>query len=61
MMDRLTSERLRDVIAENADLTCRIITAKQDDAERVTNAIKASDGKRLMYRESVDNPSYLVG
>jgi len=136
MMDRLTAERLRSVIAENADLTCRIVTdeypayrpalkpfegghdvvrhskgeyvrlgtdvhsnsiegvfsllkrgvygtfhsvsrkhlpnylnefefrfntRKRDDGERVTAAIKASDGKRLMYRESVDNPPYLVG
>ena len=135
MMDRLTAERLRSVIAENADLTCRIITdefpryrpigkafegghdvvkhsvgeyarkgtdihsnsiegvfsllkrgvygtfhsvskkhlpnylnefefrfntRKQDDGERVTAAIKAADGKRLLYRESVDNPPYLV-
>ena len=136
MMDRLTVNRLREVIAENTDLSCRIITdeypnyrsigkafegghefvrhvagqyvkpgtdihsnsiegvfsllkrgvygtfhsvskkhlpnylnefefrfntRKQDDGERVTAAIKASDGKRLMYRESVDNPPYLVG
>jgi transposase-like protein len=135
MMDRLTSERLHDVVAENADLTCRIITdefpnyrpvgkafkgghyfvkhsareyvkpgtdihsnsiegvfsllkrgvygtfhsvsrkhlpnylnefefrfntRKSEDGERVTAAIKASDGKRLLYRESVDNPPYLV-
>src|SRR5438034_4485121 len=26
MMDRLTAERLREVIVENADLTCRIVT-----------------------------------
>jgi transposase-like protein len=135
MMDRLTSERLREVIAENADLTCRIITdeltqyrrlgmefegghafvkhsageyvklgtdihsnsvegvfsllkrgvygtfhsvskkhlpnylnefefrfntRKCDDGERVTTAIQMSEGKRLEYRESVDNPPYLV-
>lgn len=135
MMDRLTAERLREVIVENADLTCRIITdefpkykkigkafegghevvrhsireysragtdihsnsiegvfsllkrgvygtfhsvskkhlpnylnefefrfntRKQDDGARVSAAIKATDGKRLMYRESVDNPPYLV-
>jgi transposase-like protein len=135
MMDRLTVNRLREVIAENTDLSCRIITdeypnyrsigkafegghefvrhvageyvkpgtdihsnsiegvfsllkrgvygtfhsvskkhlpnylnefafrfntRKQDDGERVTAAIKASDGKRLLYRESVDNPPYLV-
>jgi transposase-like protein len=136
MMDRLTAERLREVIVENADLTCRIVTdefpkyrkigqsfagghdvvkhsigeyarkgtdihsnsvegvfsllkrgvygtfhsvskkhlpnylnefefrfntRKRDDGERVTAAIKATDGKRLMYRESVDCPPYLVG
>src|SRR5688572_24363242 len=135
MMDRLTSERLREVIAENADLTCRIITdeltqyrrlgmefegghafvkhsageyvklgtdihsnsvegvfsllkrgvmgtfhsvskkhlpnylnefefrfntRKSSDGERVTAAIQKCDGKRLEYRESVDNPPYLV-
>jgi len=135
MMDRLTSERLREVIAENADLTCRIITdeltqyrklgmafegghafvkhsageyvklgtdihsnsvegvfsllkrgvmgtfhsvskkhlpnylnefefrfntRKASDGERVTAAIKMSEGKRLGYRESVDSPPYLV-
>jgi transposase-like protein len=135
MMDRLTVDRLREVIIENADLTCRIITdeyqnyfpigkafagghdhvkhslgeyvkagtdihsnciegvfsllkrgvmgtfhsvskkhlpnylnefefrwntRKKDDGERVVAAIKASDGKRLEYRESVDNPPYLV-
>jgi transposase-like protein len=135
MMDRLTAERLREVIAENADLTCRMITdefpkykkigrefegghdvvkhsigqyakpgtdihsnsvegvfsllkrgvygtfhsvskkhlpnylnefefrfnqRKVDDGARVVAAIKATDGKRLMYRESVDNPPYLV-
>jgi len=132
----LTAERLREVIVENADLTCRIVTdefpkyrkigkafegghdvvkhsigeysrpgtdihsnsvegvfsllkravygtfhsvskkhlpnylnefefrfntRKSDDGERVIAAIKATDGKRLMYRESVDNPPYLVG
>ncbi len=135
MMDRLTVNRLREVIAENADLSCRIITdeypnyrsigkafegghefvrhvsgeyvkagtdihsnsiegvfsllkrgvygtfhsvskkhlpnylnefefrfntRKVDDDARVTAAIKATDGKRLLYRESVDNPPYLV-
>lgn len=135
MMDRLTSDRLNEVLAENADLSCRIITdeypayrplgrgfkgghevvrhsereyarvgtdvhnntvesvfsllkrgvmgtfhsiskkhlpnylnefefrwntRKVDDGERVSRAIKASDGKRLMYRESVDNPPYLA-
>lgn len=135
MMDRLTADRLREVIVENADLTCRIITddfvaynpvgyefegghrrvnhslreyakkgtdihsnsiegvfsllkrgvmgtfhsvskkhlpnylnefefrfntRKSDDGERVAAAIKKSEGKRLEYRESVDNPPYLV-
>ncbi len=135
MMDRLTVNRLREVIAENTHLSCRIITdeypnyrsigkafagghefvrhvagqyvkpgtdihsnsiegvfsllkrgvygtfhsvskkhlpnylnefefrfntRKSDDGERVSAAIKAADGKRLMYRESVDNPPYLV-
>jgi transposase-like protein len=135
MMDRLTSERLGEVIAENADLTCRIITddfrpyksvarrfegghevvrhnageyvrkgtdvhsntvegvfslirrgvmgtfhsvsrkhlpnylnefqfrwntRKLDDGQRVARAIKQIDGKRLKYRESVENPPYVV-
>lgn len=135
MMDRLTVDRLQEVIMENADLSCRIITdeyqnyfpigkafegghdhvkhslgeyvkpgtdihsnciegvfsllkhgvmgtfhsiskkhlpnylnefefrwntRKANDGERVIAAIKASDGKRLEYRESVDNPPYLV-
>jgi len=34
---------------------------KQDDGQRVANAIKAMEGKRLEYRQSVDNPPYLVG
>jgi transposase-like protein len=133
VMERLTSETLGNFIAENADLTCRLITdelgtyksvgkqfagghevvkhrAKQykkagtdihsntiegvfslirrgvmgtfhsvtrkhlqnylnefefrwntrklDDGQRVQRAIKAVDGKRLEYRESVDNPPY---
>jgi transposase-like protein len=135
MMDRLTSDRLREVIAENADLSCRLITdeyaayrrvgkafegghevvnhsrreyvrrgtdvhsntiegvfsllkrgvmgtfhsvskkhlpnylnefefryntRKLDDGQRVARAIKQVDGKRLQYRESVDNPPYLA-
>lgn len=135
LMDRITSNRLSEVIAENADLTCRLITdehmgyrrvgtafhgghesvnhtakeyvrretdvhsntiegvfslikrgvmgtfhsisrkhipnylnefefrwntRKLDDGQRVAAAIKQVDGKRLMYRESVDNPPYLV-
>lgn len=35
-------------------------TRKLDDGSRVVRAIKKSDGKRLTYRESVDNPPYLV-
>jgi len=35
-------------------------TRKMDDGQRVTRAIKAIDGKRLRYRESVDKPPYLV-
>jgi transposase-like protein len=35
-------------------------TRKLDDGERVARAIKQADGKRLQYRESVDNPPYLV-
>ena len=135
MSDRVTADRLSDFVAENADLTCRLITdehpgyqgvgaafagghgttkhsmgeyvkrgtdvhsntiegvfsllkrgvmgtfhsvsrkhlpnylgefefrwntRKLDDGERVVKAIKQVDGKRLMYRESVDNPPYFV-
>jgi len=135
MMDRITSDRVGEVIAENADLTCRIITdeahvyrsigrafdgghesvkhsakeyvrpgtdvhsntvegvfsliqrgvmgtfhsvsrkhmpnylnefqfrwntRKMDDGQRVQKAIKMIDGKRLTYRESVDEPPYLT-
>jgi transposase-like protein len=35
-------------------------TRKMDDGQRVAQAIKAIDGKRLLYRESVENPPYLV-
>ncbi len=134
MMERITSDRVGEVIAENADLTCRVITdelsvykrvgkqfdgghevvkhsakeyvrpgsdvhsntvegvfsliqrgvmgtfhsvsrkhmpnylnefqfrwntRKLDDGERVSRAIKMIDGKRLLYRESVDNPPYM--
>jgi transposase-like protein len=34
-------------------------TRKMDDGERVQQAIKAVDGKRLEYRESVENPPYV--
>jgi transposase-like protein len=132
MMDRLTSERLTEVLAENADRTCRLITddymayrrvgaafgshevvkhsageyvrgdvhsntiegvwslirrgvmgtfhsvsrkhlpnylnefefrwntRKMNDGERIAKAIRTVDGKRLEYRESVDNPPYLA-
>ena len=32
-----------------------------DDGTRVTAAVRRSEGKRLTYRESVDNPPYLTG
>ena len=135
MMDRITSDRLNEVMSENADLSCRIITdelrvyrrvgrgftgghevvnhgrgeyvkvgtdvhnntvesvfsllkrgvmgtfhsvskkhlpnylnefefrwntRKLDDGQRVTRAIRQVQGKRLEYRESVENPPYLV-
>ena len=135
LLDRVTSDRLGELIAENADLTCRLITdehqgynrvgkafrgghesvnhsrgeyvrygsdvhsntiegvfslikrgvmgtfhsisrkhipnylnefefrwntRKLNDGERISRAIKQVDGKRLQYRESVDNPPYLV-
>jgi transposase-like protein len=134
MMERLTANRIGQVIAENADLTCRLITdefncyrpvgrafegghetvthshgeyvrpgtdvhtntiegvfslirrgvmgtfhsisrkhipnylnefefrwdtRKLDDGQRVARAIRRVEGKRLEYRESVDNPPYL--
>jgi transposase-like protein len=34
-------------------------TRKMDDGQRVSAAIKKIDGKRLEYRESVENPPYL--
>lgn len=34
-------------------------TRKMDDGERVSAAIKKVDGKRLEYRESVENPPYV--
>lgn len=133
MMERLTSDRIGEVLAENADMTCRLITdefssyrrhgaafkgghefvthsqgeyvrrgtdihsntiegvfslirrgvmgtfhsisrkhipnylnefefrwntRKVTDGERVTRAIRQVEGKRLKYRESVDNPPY---
>jgi len=35
-------------------------TRKVDDGQRVSTAIQTIIGKRLEYRESVDNPPYLV-
>jgi len=32
---------------------------KLDDGQRIAKAIRFVDGKRLEYRESVDNPPYL--
>jgi transposase-like protein len=34
-------------------------TRKLDDGQRVARAIKQIDGKRLQYRESVENPPYI--
>jgi len=134
MMERLTADRIGEVLAENADLTCRLITdeyigykpvgrafsgghqtvthsrgqyvrpgsdvhsntiegvfslikrgvmgtfhsvskkhlpnylnefefrwntRKMNDGQRVSKAIRQVQGKRLEYRESVDNPPYL--
>ncbi len=36
-------------------------TRKDNDGLRVGKAIRAMDGKRLEYRESVENPPYIVG
>jgi transposase-like protein len=33
-------------------------TRKLDDGQRVSRVVKALDGKRLQYRESVENPPY---
>ncbi len=35
-------------------------TRKLSDGQRVARAIRQVDGKRLQYRESVDNPPYFV-
>ena len=35
-------------------------TRNLDDGQRVARAIQQGDGKRLEYRESVDNPPYFV-
>ncbi len=34
-------------------------TRKLDDGQRVAKALRAIEGKRLQYRESVENPPYL--
>jgi len=31
-----------------------------DDGQRISQAIKTVSGKRLQYRESVENPPYFV-
>lgn len=36
-------------------------TRNNNDGERVAKAIRAMEGKRIEYRESVDNPPYLIG
>jgi transposase-like protein len=36
-------------------------TRKLDDGQRVSRVVKALDGKRLQYRQSVDNPPYITG
>ncbi len=36
-------------------------TRKLDDGQRVSRVVKALVGKRLEYRQSVDNPPYIVG
>ena len=36
-------------------------TRKIDDGERVSKVVKALVGKRLEYRQSVDNPPYIAG
>ena len=47
--------------AANRDTkVCRSADVKMDDGARVSRAVKQVEGKRLMYRESVDNPPYLV-
>ena len=35
-------------------------TRKLDDGQRVTRVVKALGGKRLEYRQSVDNPPYIA-
>jgi hypothetical protein len=36
----------------------RYNTRKVDDGKRLFHAIRKSEGKRLKYRESIDNPPY---
>ncbi len=40
LMDRITADRLTEVIAENADLTCRLITDEHQGYKRVGQAFK---------------------
>lgn len=47
MMDRLTQDRLREVLAENADLTCRLIT---DDFSGYKKAGQAFEGGHEVVR-----------
>jgi len=36
-------------------------TRRLDDGARIARAIRFMNGKRLQYRESVDNPPYVIG
>lgn len=45
----------------NEQFEFRWNTRKDNDAARVSKAIRMVQGKRLEYRESVDNPPYVVG
>jgi transposase-like protein len=38
----------------------RFNTRKMDDGARVVEAVRACDGKRLEYRESVERPPYVA-
>jgi hypothetical protein len=38
----------------------RFNTRDDDDGERISKAIRKVDGRRLLYRESVDNPPWLA-
>lgn len=39
----------------------RLNTRKFDDGQHVSRVIKALDGKRLEYHQSVENPPYIMG